>query len=183
MITSKRRALTIDDLLRRQEEPPKRYRPSPIFQEHDDEGSSLDEVEGSSDESSEGREPDGGRSESGDEESTDSEFSQEIPSVDPGRLGHSSESPDLLGSRVSIKPKLASQPSQRVSSGAGSSKNVTFLSLNISPPLLSALSKMAIHTPTEIQRACIPPLLTGSNTQCYYARLLLTMVLWKVETA
>lgn len=166
MIASKRRAPTIDDLLRRQEEPQKRYRPSPTFQqEHDDEGSSVDGDEGSDESSAEGREPEGGQLKSGGEEGTDSEFSQEtsLASVDPGCLSHSSESPDLLGSRVSTKPKLAGQRSQGVSSGAGSSKNMTFLSLDISPPLLSALSKMAIHTPTEIQRACVPPLLTGRD--------------------
>lgn len=168
MIPSKRRAPTIDDLLRRQEEPQKRNRPSPTYQEHDDECGSADESDGPGEESSEGREPDVDELESGGEESTDqgtdSEFSQETPPVDPGWLGLSSESPDLLSSRVSVKPKIVGQRSQGVPSGAGSSKNVTFLSLNISPLLLSALSKMAIHAPTEIQRACIPPLLIGSNT-------------------
>ncbi|KAI9447741.1 DEAD-domain-containing protein [Lactarius indigo] len=165
MIISKRRAPTIDDLLRRQEEPQKKYRPSPTFQGHESENSSLDEGEGSSEESSEGDEPDGDQSESGGEDSTDSESGQdsETPRIAPGCLGLSSENPDLLGSRVSTKHKLVGQRSQVVSSGGSSSKNPTFLSLNISPPLLSALSKMAIHTPTEIQRACIPPLLIGRD--------------------
>ena len=164
MIASKRRAPTIDDLLRRQEEPQKRYKLSTTYQEHDDEAGSVDERrEDSSEESSEDSELDGTQLESGGEQSTDSEFSQEALSLDPGRLSPSSKSPDLLGSRISIKPKLSSQRSQGGSSGAVSSKNVTFLSLNISPSLLSALSKMAIHNPTEIQRACIPPLLLGPN--------------------
>ncbi|KAH9002414.1 P-loop containing nucleoside triphosphate hydrolase protein [Lactarius hatsudake] len=105
----------------------------------------------------------GGQSESEGEDSTDSGQGSETPPIAPGRLSRSSESPDLLGSRVSIKLKLAGERSQVVSSGAASSKNATFLSLNISPPLLSSLSKMAIHTPTEIQRACIPPLLIGRD--------------------
>ncbi|KAN0124549.1 P-loop containing nucleoside triphosphate hydrolase protein [Lactarius tabidus] len=164
MIASKRRAPTIDDLLRRQEEPQKRHRPSTSFQDHDDEGSRVDESrEGSDEESSEDSESNGTELESGGEESTDSELSQETSPLDPGRVSLSSESPDLLGSRVSIKPKLASQRSQGESSGAGSSKNVTFSSLNISSPLLSTLSKMAIHAPTEIQQACIPPLLIGRD--------------------
>ncbi|KAH9983220.1 DEAD-domain-containing protein [Russula compacta] len=49
------------------------------------------------------------------------------------------------------------------SPGTRSSRHVTFSSLGISPPLLLALSKMAIHAPTEIQRACIPPLLEGRD--------------------
>ena len=158
MIASKRRVPTIDDLLRRQEEPQKRHRRCTDLV---DEGSSVDEPhEGSSEESSEDSEPE---LENGSEESTDSEFSQETSPLDPGSLSPSCESPDLLGSRVSIKPKLASQRSQGKSSEAGSSRNMSFSSLNISPPLLSALSKMAIHAPTEIQRACIPPLLIGPN--------------------
>ena len=164
MIASKRRAPTIDGLLRRQEEPQKRYRPSPNFEGHDDEGSSVDERDGPGEESSQSGPC---KLESGGEESTDSEFSQETSPVCPGRLSPSSESFDILGSRVFIKSKLASQHSQGESSGASLSKNVTFFSFNISPLLLSALSKIAIHTPTEIQRACIPPLLIGFNTQCY----------------
>lgn len=162
MSAPKRRAPTIDDLLRRQEEPQKRHRRSTNFQDHDNEGSSLDDSREGSEES-EDSDSDGTELECGGEESADSEFSQETSPLDPGRLSPSSESPDLLGSRVSIKPKLASQRSQGESSGAGSSKNVTFSLLNISPPLLSALSKMAIHAPTEIQRACIPSLLTGRD--------------------
>ena len=164
MIASKRRAPTVDDLLRRQEGPQKRYRLPTTFQERDDEGSSVDgRGEDPGEESSEDSEPDGTQLESGGEQSTDSEFSKETPSLDIGRLSPFSKSPDLLGSRVSIKPKLSSQHSQGESSGAASSKNVTFSSLNISPSLLSALSKMAIHNPTEIQQACIPPLLKGPN--------------------
>lgn len=164
MISSKRRAPTIDDLLRRQEEPQKKHRRYTTFQDLDDEGSSVDEPhEGSGEESSEDSEPDGTELENRGEESTDSEFSQETSPLDPGGLSPSYENPDLLGSRVSIKPKLASQHSQGKSSEIGSPRNMTFSSLNISPPLLSALSKMAIHDPTEIQRACIPPLLIGPN--------------------
>jgi hypothetical protein len=168
MIAPKRRAPTIDDLLRRQEEPQKRHRRSTnrrstTFQDRDNEGSSVDDSREGSEESSEDSDSDGTELESGGEESAGSELSQETSPLDPGRLSPSSESPDLLGSRVSIKPKLASQRSQGEPSGAGSSKNLTFSLLNISPPLLSALSKMAIHAPTEIQQACIPPLLTGSN--------------------
>jgi ATP-dependent RNA helicase DDX49/DBP8 len=36
-----------------------------------------------------------------------------------------------------------------------------FSSLGISPPLQAALSSMSIRTPTEVQVACIPPLLAG----------------------
>jgi ATP-dependent RNA helicase DDX49/DBP8 len=67
------------------------------------------------------------------------------------------ESSSLLGSRVTAKPRLVHQHAP----SPGASKPVTFASLGISPSILSALSKMAIHAPTEIQQACIPPLLAG----------------------
>jgi ATP-dependent RNA helicase DDX49/DBP8 len=91
------------------------------------------------------------------EESTDSEIGIIEDEDDP--IGRLDESSSLLGSRVDVKPRLVHQ--RPISSGAG--KPVTFTSLGISPPLLSALSKMAIHAPTEIQQACIPPLLAGQS--------------------
>lgn len=37
----------------------------------------------------------------------------------------------------------------------------SFSEMGISAPLEAALRRMSIHTPTEIQAACIPPLLSG----------------------
>ena len=162
MIISKRRTLTTDDLLRRQEEPQKRRKQSPVVQLDEGEDSSrgedddfdfklaLEDCEVERDSSEWERDV---------EESTDSEISEESSLVEASRLGLSSESSSLLGSRVTVKPRLAHR--HTLSPEAGSSKHVTFSSLGVSPLLLSALSKMAIHTPTEIQRACIPPLLAG----------------------
>lgn len=70
-----------------------------------------------------------------------------------------------LSSRIAIKlkssasrqPGLPNQHDLKTSP----QRNATFASLDISPPLISALSKMAIRAPTEIQLACIPPLLAG----------------------
>jgi ATP-dependent RNA helicase DDX49/DBP8 len=36
--------------------------------------------------------------------------------------------------------------------------------MGVSSSLVSAMSKMSIHTPTEIQAACIPPLLDGMHS-------------------
>ena len=152
MFASKRRTPTTDDLLRRQEGPQKRHKKSLVIQRDEDEGDSAKEEADfgwvSEDQDVE--------SDDGAEESTDSEASKGSSLTGPVRLDISNESP---GSRVTIKPRLVHQ--QPLSSGAGSSKSATFSPLDISPPLLSALSKMAIHSPTEIQRACIPPLLAG----------------------
>jgi ATP-dependent RNA helicase DDX49/DBP8 len=149
MITSKRRTPTTDDLLRRQEEPQKRHR-RPYF------------AQGDQDEDNDVGEDDDFDSEweAGVEESTDSEIVKESSLIEDGPIGRLDESSSLFGSRVIVKPRLVHQ---RPFSGAASGKPVTFSSLGISPPLLSTLSKMAIRAPTEIQQACIPPLLAGQT--------------------
>lgn len=164
MITPKRRTLTTDDLLRRQEEPRKRRKQSPVVRTVEGEDSSPGEDDNFDLTSEDAEvEEDGSEWESEVEESADSETHEETSLVESGRLGHSSESSGLLGSRVTVKPRLDDRRRHTLSRApeAGPSKQVTFSSLGISPPLLSALSKMAIHAPTEIQRACIPPLLAG----------------------
>jgi len=40
----------------------------------------------------------------------------------------------------------------------------SFSEMGISAPLEAALHRMSIHTPTEIQAACVPPLLSGMLT-------------------
>jgi ATP-dependent RNA helicase DDX49/DBP8 len=164
MITSKRRTPTTDDLLRMQEEPQKRHK-RPYFV-HGDEDEDNDVGEGEDDDfgsdsalEDRGVEWDGVEWEAEVGESTDSEIGKEGTLFGDGPVGRLDESSSLLGSRVDVKPRLVHQ--RPLSAGAG--KPVTFSSLGISPLLLSALSKMAIHAPTEIQQACIPPLLAGQS--------------------
>ena len=167
MITSKRRTPTTDDLLRRQERPRKRHKKRSIVERDEGEDNSASEDDDSHQETEDSEseaESDGGKWESEAEaeenSDTDSEISEDKSSVESGRLGGGlNEDSSILGSRVTMKPWPVRQPTQ--SPSPGPSKHVTFPSLGISPPLLSALSKMAIHAPTEIQRACIPPLLAG----------------------
>ena len=45
--------------------------------------------------------------------------------------------------------------------GTRSSSRATFSSLGVSTPLVTALNGMAIKMPTQVQEACIPPLLSG----------------------
>ena len=160
MITSKRRTLTTDDLLRRQEEPQKRHKRAYFAQGDEDEDDDVGEDDDFDSESApegQGVEWDGVEWEAGVEESTDSEIGRERPLMEDDPIGRLDESSSLLGSRVIVKPRLVHQ--RPLSSGAR--KPVTFSSLGISPPLLSALSKMVVLAPTEIQQACIPPLLAG----------------------
>ncbi len=159
MITSKRRMPTTDELLRRQEEPQKRHHRLPLAQEYED----NDNIVGKDDDFDSESAPEDqeaqwdGEWEAGVEETTDSEIGKESSLVDDDRICRLDGGSSLLGSRVTVKPRLTHQ--RTLSPGA--SKPVTFSSLGISPLLLSALSKMAIHAPTEIQQACIPPLLAG----------------------
>jgi ATP-dependent RNA helicase DDX49/DBP8 len=150
MITSKRRTPTTDDLLRRQEEPRKRHK-RPYFAQGDE---NKDNDVGEDDDFDSEWE-----SEAGVEESTDSEIGKESSLMEDDPIDGLDESSSRLGSRSIVKPGPIHQ--RPLSSGSG--KPVTFSSLGISPPLLSALSKMAIHAPTEIQQACIPPLLAGRS--------------------
>jgi ATP-dependent RNA helicase DDX49/DBP8 len=158
--TSKRKALTTDDLLRRQEEPQKWRRKLPVVQRDEDEDSSPgedDDFDLASEDSEVGK--DGNERESEIEESADSASGRENSPMQTSRIGRSTKGSSLLGSRVTVKPRLSHRHTP--SPETGTSKNVTFSSLGVSPPLLSALSKMAIHAPTEVQQACIPPLLAG----------------------
>lgn len=157
MITSKRRTPTTDDLLRMQEEPQKRHKRPYFLQGDEDEDNNVGEDVGFDTESEDRW--DGVEWEAGVEESTDSRIGKESSLVEGDPIGRLGESSGLLGSRVIMKPRIVNERAS--SSEAG--KPVTFSSLGISPSLLSALSKMAIHAPTEIQQACIPPLLAGQS--------------------
>lgn len=162
MITSKRRTPTTDDLLRMQEEPQKRHKLPYFAQVDEDEANDVaedDDFDSESAPEDRGVEWNGVEWEAGVEESTDSEIGKESSFLEDDPTGRLDESSSLFGSRMTVKPRLVHQ--RPLSSGAG--KPVTFSSLGISPPLLSALSKMAIHAPTEIQQACIPPLLAGQS--------------------
>ncbi|KAF8897484.1 P-loop containing nucleoside triphosphate hydrolase protein [Infundibulicybe gibba] len=124
MPDTKRKGLTTDDLLRRQEEPHrKRSRFSPVYDSGSDELGNDDDLE-----------DDGG----------------------DDVLGSDNNNHTLF-SRVSIKPK--EQPTR--------SRNLpltpSFASFGISQPLQDALAAMSIRTPTEVQIACIPPLLAGRD--------------------
>jgi ATP-dependent RNA helicase DDX49/DBP8 len=158
-MTSKRRAPTTDDLLRMQEEPHKRHKQLSLAQRDEDEDNDTGEDDDhfGLEPEDRGVESDDSEWESGVDESTDSENGKGSPLLEHGRIGRLNESSSLLGSRVTVKPRVVRR--RTLSPGAG--KPVTFSSLGISPPLLSALSRMAIHAPTEIQQACMPPLLAG----------------------
>nr|VWO95192.1 ATP-dependent RNA helicase CshA (EC [Ganoderma boninense] len=173
MADTKRRKLTADDLMRMQEGPRrKRLRLDDTDEEDLDvqDSSSGDEAEADGHKEHHG---DGGDSESGSEEDGDdsdsgsgdeSDLSQHAapPISIPRREEDENQDEDsrFASSRISFKPRAtktaAFQPPLRTKPLPAS-----FETMGISSVLVSALAKMHIQSPTEIQAACIPPLLEG----------------------
>lgn len=84
---------------------------------------------------------------------------------------------DTAPSRISFKRKKQTTAAEAVSTP----RTTTFASLGVTSTLISAMSGMSIRTPTEIQAACIPPLLAGVVLlQCYYIDM--ELIILKVGT-
>ncbi|KAJ6539286.1 P-loop containing nucleoside triphosphate hydrolase protein [Mycena capillaripes] len=144
----KRKSLTADDLLRQQEGPQKRVKfssrhssPSPAR------ASGSNDGETSADEEDSSLNSDNDVDEDEDEDDSDDEESA-VPQE--SRVDSSS-------SRLNLKPRTDHKPTTSLPS------STTFSGLGISAPLQSALTSMSIRTPTEVQAACIPPLLQGRD--------------------
>jgi len=144
----KRKALTSDDLLRRQE------------------SSGFKRIKYSS----------ATTYESSDDSQSDGESSISRQSVSVVQSGHdededdstSSEEDKVEESRLEVKERVAFGsrilPVAKVEKSESLKKfPSSFSELGISSPLQSALRMMSIHTPTEVQAACIPPLLNGAR--------------------
>ena len=71
---------------------------------------------------------------------------------------------DIQSSRISIVPRAETTPTAVRQETQATPVSTSFASLGISPILLKALSSMSIRAPTEVQAACIPPLLQGKST-------------------
>ena len=56
-------------------------------------------------------------------------------------------------------------------------EQITFSSLGISSPLQAALKSMSIKLPTEVQAACIPPLLEGKIKKIRFYFVLLYLLI------
>ncbi len=67
-------------------------------------------------------------------------------------------------SRITFKPRAANPHTQHAAPQSSKPLPTSYESMGISSVLVSALAKMSIRTPTEIQAACIPPLLAGEYT-------------------
>jgi ATP-dependent RNA helicase DDX49/DBP8 len=160
---SKRREITTDDLMRLQEGPPRKRvklleelsddhsdasgsasdaaAPQGAFPYHDGEGLMEDGVE--------------------DEEAEDGVSSDDEDEDDV--VAAAAPAPSV--SRVTAIPRVQ-QPARAVSTNKRFGAT-SWLDLSVSSALHAALLSMSIRTPTEIQSACIPPLLAGEPSISY----------------
>ena len=141
---SKRRPLTTDDLMRRQELGPRKRQ-----KRVRDEG---EESLGESYASNSGEDSQSVESSTLYEDGDDQDSASETPI-------HEEE--DTIPSRFSFKPRQNIVAKENTASSHVSSLPQIFAELGVSSSLVSAMNKMSIHTPTEVQIACIPPLLDG----------------------
>lgn len=196
--TRKKRSITVDDLLKRQEEGfPRTAKRQKVMHlsrrkmesDEDAEGSeasgSDDEMlntmddeseeetgEDGEEESEDGNEENSQKADGGEDENEDEDGGVDgSDDSDEGEDGGvdvydgptqkpfpAFEVQDRLGSSIKKKPNLlhpAPQKSQVVVK--------SFASFGISPALVAALTSMSIKVPTEVQAACIPPLLAGAR--------------------
>lgn len=158
--------MSIDDLMRMQEQGPPRKRKrtqerAVAAEDSASDSGSQDNHDGPSAENSEGvsgdedgvTEDDEGDENEGSEEEDD--VLEDKQDFDPDALSRFSTS------RVSTQPRKSLVVTR--DGGPSSSRPLlkAFEDFGISSALLSALHKMSIRAPTEIQAACIPPLLQG----------------------
>ncbi|TFK43590.1 P-loop containing nucleoside triphosphate hydrolase protein [Crucibulum laeve] len=162
----KRKELTADDLLRIQEEPRRKRLKISRRQdleelgsdtqstsqnsedEEESQESGVEDSKGSVNEDSEGGDDDNEVEENG----SDEEDSSNLPTA-------TFEVEDRFGrSRFKSGPTTMRQDSLKTTPLPSS-----FSTLGISATLESALASMSIKTPTEVQAACVPPLLAGRD--------------------
>ncbi|EJD54074.1 DEAD-domain-containing protein [Auricularia subglabra TFB-10046 SS5] len=155
----KRKEMTTDDLMRLQEDSPRKRRrlPTPDGDDGFEAGDASGSESGShSDEDEDEDDDDNGGA------SSDSSFVSAAPARptredddDPGALYRL---PSRLASRIPAAPSTAA-----VQKSDGSATVGGFAALGVSQPLINALSAMSIRQPTAVQSACIPPLLAGKD--------------------
>lgn len=70
---------------------------------------------------------------------------------------------DTIFSRFSLKPRGSTIAKEDKAPPQAHPPPRSFAELGVSSSLVSALNKMSIHVPTDVQVACIPPLLDGRD--------------------
>ncbi|GLB33747.1 putative DEAD box helicase family protein [Lyophyllum shimeji] len=170
MTGTKRAVLSADDLLRKLEEPRRKKARLSLLTESDSDDAPFGKVKANRTESRDGDSSDEERSIDDDENDEDDD---EEDDEGEGDDDHDDDDDDADADEADANPRELLVVQDRFGSSLKSrqqnqfkettqpteSKAVTFTSLGISGPLQAALSSMSIRTPTEVQAACIPPLL------------------------
>ncbi|KAF5388261.1 hypothetical protein D9615_000362 [Tricholomella constricta] len=150
----KRTALSADDLLR-QLEGPRKKKARLSLPVDSDSGDALPDVSRANEDGSTGDE---GQSEEEDDDENDDDESGEGE-------GHLTGEDEDEGGQVDVQDRFSSslESRKRKPFKSHAPPPVSFASLGISAQLEVALSSMSIRDPTEVQTACIPPLLAGRD--------------------
>lgn len=141
--STKRRPLTTDDLMRRQELGTRKRQK----RARDEEEESLRDP-GSNSEDPQSAEPS-----ALDESEYDGDSASEI--------AMQGEEENTIFSRFSFKPRGGTIAEEDKVPPQAHPPPRSFVELGVSSSLVSAMTKMSIYAPTEVQVACIPPLLDG----------------------
>jgi ATP-dependent RNA helicase DDX49/DBP8 len=163
MTGRKRRVLTTDDLLRRQEEPvAKKLKISlPLgFDGLDETSSELNDETSEEEEELTNNEVQRGknrRRSAGDADDDSDDALLDGKDDEPLTSGESESEFSVTLERSGLQGVKTKPMSQKPLKPTGA----TFASLGVSAPLQASLAAMSIRTPTEVQAACIPPLLAG----------------------
>lgn len=170
MAATKRKALTTDDLMRMQEDGPSRKRARQILLDSDDSEAELLQVPTTFGSEGENEESDDEGSVSGsdledvkEEDENENDEDVTLPTKLRLPMEADADSDDAGTSRVSSMPRKSFQAVQKPLT-ASPIRQSSFEALGIAPSLLVALAKMSIRLPTDIQAACIPPLLQGESS-------------------
>jgi ATP-dependent RNA helicase DDX49/DBP8 len=73
--------------------------------------------------------------------------------------------------RVKFSLTRELHPKDKISPAAHVKPIGSFADMGVAPPLNAALARISIRAPTEIQAACIPPLLAGLFCKNYRCRI------------
>jgi ATP-dependent RNA helicase DDX49/DBP8 len=176
MARQKHDELTTDDLLKLQEGPPlKKIRVSTTVSIDSRHFVGFNDESSSTSSSSSGDDPSDQEEDSQDdadsflgqvdeEQARSGRLELEGAIEDSGRLKPSRTSP--VSTRL---PRLVRTPKHSISS---------FNDMGISTALEAALHRMSIHTPTDVQAACIPPILAGAVRWSAYSILDISLMLF-----
>ncbi|KAK7696024.1 hypothetical protein QCA50_000665 [Cerrena zonata] len=154
----KRKMLSVDDLMRMQEQPSSKR----LREDMEEKGTDSDSASTTSSTSRSSHASDLSEDDYSDEPS-DSEGEDEDEEIRPMHTSLVDSIDRFASSRIAIVPRKTLKETPSKPSTSFQPLPTSFASLGINSALHTALSKMSIKAPTEIQSVCIPPMLEGRD--------------------